>query len=392
MPRRGAGEKVDCGIVQAASESKSPRQQVFGRTPDRRSGRVIGLCATALAATACAKASPEPQPKYPLETCARIFLEDAETHAPVIGAEDFAVDAGRDRLIVSAFDREAVRAAVAARAPEIPEGGLYSVPFAALFEAKSMAKAAPLARGFDFVGGLRPHGIVYVPYKDEIAFVNVGYEMVGRGWREKVRIERVGADGEAVLGAEGETHCAANDLADDGAGAIVSFDHRSCGFGAFIENTLTLRRSGVVRETGEALFDRAAFANGVLALESGEIVLAATREKAAILLRKDGALLVEKSRVRLPGGPDNLTQGEGATIIAAVHPRLMVLGAHSRLGIGQAPSRIVAFSTDADAVERLFEDPTGEVFSGATVAVERDGALVVGSPTEAGVLLCRVRE
>ena len=67
----------------------------------------------------------------------------------------------------------------------------------------------------------------------------------------------------------------------------------------------------------------------------------------------------------------------------------MLMALHRRLGIGRAPSRIIKANPQTGAVEILFDDPDGALFSAATVAVEWAGALIAGSVTDEGLLVCR---
>ncbi|MCH8952353.1 MAG: hypothetical protein IID49_09545 [Proteobacteria bacterium] len=92
--------------------------------------------------------------------------------------------------------------------------------------------------------------------------------------------------------------------------------------------------------------------------------------------------------VELPGGPDNLTWDGLGGLIAALHPSLFRLAAYRYGYHDTAPSRIVRVDLDRN-VEVLFDDPAGEVFSGASVAVLSGSVLVAGSMRDAGVLVCR---
>jgi hypothetical protein len=92
--------------------------------------------------------------------------------------------------------------------------------------------------------------------------------------------------------------------------------------------------------------------------------------------------------VELPGGPDNLTWDPLGGLITALHPNLYWLAAYRYGYYDAAPSRIVRVDLDRN-IEVLFDDTSGEVFSGASVAVLADGMLVVGSIRDAGLLVCR---
>ncbi len=351
--------------------------------------RLMAAACLAVAAAACARALPAA--KYPLDQCRRVALVDAGTGAVIRGAEDLALDLARERLIVSAYDRRGAERALRKRAPSVPQGGLYAISIAALAGDDRPVAASALAHGDDIAGGLRPHGITYDPITDEIAFINRGYQKLDGRWRSATRIERIGAGGEVVIGAEVEARCAANDLARDGEGLLITFDHSDCGWRKAVEDALSLRRSGVASENGATLYDAAAHANGIVEVEGGDIALAATREKAVLILERTPEGYAERRRIHVPGGPDNLALAADGGIIAALHPSLLRMGLHRKTGFGKSPSRVVNTPLDGAGIEFLFDDPSGAVFSGATAAVEWSGRLILGSATDEGLLVCASR-
>jgi hypothetical protein len=71
-----------------------------------------------------------------------------------------------------------------------------------------------------------------------------------------------------------------------------------------------------------------------------------------------------------------------------VHPSIWRYAAALKLGLGKAPSRVVRIDPASAEVEVVFDDPRGDVFAGATVAVERDDVLILGSATDEGLLVC----
>lgn len=347
------------------------------------------LLLAGVAGVAACSARATSNPAFDRAQCRRVVIADAQTGSAIRGAEDLALDPARKRLFISAYDRRAVEKAASSGAFQIPEGGIYAVDFAALVAAGSAPLPLTPYVGADGIpGGLRPHGLAYSPARDEVAFINRGYQKIDGKWRLSISIARVGGDGMAA-GVAVPAHCGSNDLVEGRDGAYVTFDHEGCGWRATLEDAMTLRRSGVSAEDGAKLFDRAAFANGIVQADSGEWVLAATREKAALILREDGGKFVESGRVALPGGPDNLTVAADGDVVAAVHPSLIGMGLHRRLGLGRAGSRIVKFDPASRKIEVLFDDPGGVEFSAATVGVLWDGALVLGSATEEGLLVCR---
>ncbi len=323
---------------------------------------------------------------YAHADCRRVALIDAGTGEVVRGAEDFALDLENRRLFISAYDRRAVEKAARKKQASLPQGGLYAVSLSALFDPQTeQMTAASLANPSDFAGGLHPHGLSFDAANHELVFINRAYVRDGRKWTMTPHLRRIGANGEVYVGAAEDAHCAANDVAADGEGVVTSFDHASCGFGAGLENLFGLKRSGVARH-GAALYDKARFANGLARHPNGDLVMAATREDALIRLGDD---FTEAGRVALPGGPDNLTIAQDGGVVAAAHPSLFKLMLTRKLGIGAAPSRIVKADLDTGAVDILFDDAKGTLFSAATVAVETASGLVAGSVTDEGLLVCQ---
>ena len=355
----------------------------------RATPRSAVMAVALLGLAGCAGEAATSAPGYDLESCRRVSLFDAETGARIVGAEDMAIDRATGRLFISAYDRRAVEKAARKRAFQIPSGGVYQTTAAAIAAApEGGLTIAPLARAGEISGGLRPHGLEFDDVAGELLFVNRAYQREGRSWRMTPRIERVGADGAVYVGKKEPAPCAANDLVADDHGALVTFDHADCGAGGAIEDVFGLKRSGVARG-GAAVFDGARFANGLTRTLTGDLVLAATRDKALIVLTQSPDGYVEDRRIELPGGPDNLTIADDGGVVAAVHPSLMRMGLHRKLGLGAAPSRIVKSDPENGSVSILFDDPKGAIFQAATVAVEWGDALVLGSVTDDGVAVCR---
>ncbi|HRX40166.1 MAG: hypothetical protein R3C54_02090 [Parvularculaceae bacterium] len=359
----------------------------------RGKGRPERLAVLVIAAMAagCAE-KPVGEAKYQANDCRRVALVDSTSGEAIRGAEDLTVDLENQRLFVSAYDRRLVERAARRGEPVIPEGGVYQVSLGAFSSGADEADAWPVAPAGEFTGGLHPHGISYNAEAGEIAFINRAYVRVKGAWKMVPQIERVGVNGEAIVSGAGKTPCAANNVLDEGGAALITFDHERCDWRGGLEDALSLRRSGVADDKGDRLFDRALFANGIARAGDGRIALAATRENALLLMKQEGDKLKLTQRVRLPGGPDNLTVSSDGGIVAAVHPSLMAIGLNRRLGVGKAASRIVKIDPETGAVEILFNDPHGELFSAATVAAEWNGGLILGSVTDEGLLFCKGAE
>lgn len=357
--------------------------------PKARFKRAMAAFILAALAGACAREEIGPA-KYSAETCRRVALVDQATGVALRGAEDFAVDTLRRRLYVAAYDRRAAERAASKKAMKVPQGGVYAVSLDALFDPSAeKAEARPIVSGDDIAGGVRPQAVSYNERSGEIAFINRAYQKINGGWLMTPRIERVGANGEAFIGADEPAPCSANSILDEDGLTLVSFDHAECGFGAGFEDAFRLKRSGVVGAGGNILFAKAVYANGLARTLGGDVALAATRENAIILMRKSPEGLTETARIALPGGPDNLKIAEDGGVIAAVHPSMFRIFLNRRLGVGEAPSRIVKADPERGDVSILFDDDSGKSFSAATAAVELEGRLIAGSVTDMGLLVCK---
>ena len=311
--------------------------------------------------------------RFALEDCQRVALTDTGSGQPIVGVEDMALLPDGDTLILSAMDRLAREW----RPETAPEGGLYEVSLKRL--AAGEAWAAPIVGPGTIEGGLFPHGIAVSDDGERLAVINRGRDgtvsIIGGALRRGAFSRRT-ARSDPLF-------CRANDLAFSGGGAMalrVTLDRADCGLawadlkpGSTTGRVLSVNLGGLappkVEQTGLA------FANGIAGLYVAET--------------RGWRLHHRLDRpVELPGGPDNLTWDGLGGLIAALHPSLFRLAAYRYGYHDTAPSRIVRVDLDRN-VEVLFDDPAGEVFSGASVAVLSGSVLVAGSMRDAGVLVCR---
>lgn len=366
-------------------------------------GRILGkaqleaslaLCAAVLLTAACS-GDDIGAAQYASDQCRRVALIDEASASPIRGAEDIVLDTAGARVFISAYDRRATEKAARRKAAMDVQGGVYAVDLEALFNPKTdEISVRSLAAPESFAGGLRPHGIAYDATNKELVFINRTYEREGRKWQMTPRLQRIGANGEMFVGEPGPAHCAANDVVADASGVFTTFDHSGCGWTAGIEDVLALKRSGIVSDGDEGappVFKGVAFANGLARTVSGDLVMAATRERALVIVGKTSNGVTERARIKVPGGPDNLSIGHDGDIIAAVHPAMLRLALNRKFGIGRAPSRLVSVDADTGRVDILFDDPKGAMFSAATVGVETPAGLIAGSVTDTGLMICEAR-
>ncbi|HUF87251.1 MAG TPA: hypothetical protein VMM59_07710 [Thermohalobaculum sp.] len=311
--------------------------------------------------------------RFAPEDCARLALTDTATGQPVVGVEDIAPLPDGDTMILSALDRLALRR----RPQSAREGGLYQVSLARLAAGDGWAR--PLVPAGSIAGGLRPHGIAVSDDGERLALVNRA-----RDGTTSIIVGALGSGAFSPRHARTDAaFCRANDLDFTGTGPMtlrVTLDRADCGVawadlrpGASTGRVIRLDLAGGGApevETGGL-----SFANGIAGLWVAET-------RASRLHH-----LLDRP-VPLPGGPDNLTWDERGGLVTALHPSMLQIAAYLFGYSGSAPTRVVRVAPDR-GVEVLVDDPHGDVFAGATVAVLRGGVLVAGSAADAGVMVCR---
>jgi hypothetical protein len=313
------------------------------------------------------------------EDCQVHAIIDTATGEALSGIEDLArAEAGS--LILSAYDRPAVEAALSERkAP--PEGGLFRVAIEPLLQGAT--RATPLLSPGSITGGLRPHGIA--THDNRLAVVNRRLGASGT-------LDPVVLDLRLVEGAEPQVaaihrasgFCALNDVAFDGELILATLDRGTCGrpgLADLFPGAATGKLAEIGPEGTRIVADGFAFANGVAVLPDALVAVAETRGKRIRL--SDGRQL------DVPGAPDNLSVADDGRIVAALQPNLIRFALWRYGWLAGAGSRIVALDPQSGAIETLFEDPSGDLFAGATSALLLDDALVAGSVLSAGLLVCR---
>ena len=308
--------------------------------------------------------------RYLHSDCRRVALIDSATGATISGAEDLALLPDGDSLIVSAHDR---------RDAALPDGGLYRVSLWGIRDAERY-EAENLIDALNRTDGFRPHGIAVSKDGGRLAVINrqpggqavieIG-DLRPTGWIASKRLT-------------GTSLCRANDLnfvPSDVETLEITLDRQSCG--TSISDLMPGSTTGrtVLWDGGRLRLSRTdlSFPNGIVGPYIAET-------------RKDRILRPAGEPIRLPGGPDNLTREDSRTLLVAVHPGLRRLWLHLNGLWPGAPSRIARVDVLSSAVDVLFDDPSGELFSAATSAVFAKGMLIAGSVTDEGLLICEHRD
>jgi len=347
-----------------------------------RRPRRSGVFVLALAAAGCA-AEDVGAPAYPLAGCGRLDIVDDATGEALIGVEDFAL--GPDGAVwISAYDRR---------------GEDRGRRLAGAIGRLAMDAPAPGRVMLDRDHALVPDGGVHLPHGIDVAsgagtatlvYVNRRYDEAGRRETTVVRVDARSDEArrEPLRRSAAPAPRNVNDvLASDPVLYTVDRGSPSWWFdltGGADGRVIELGPRGEPIEVVRGL----SFANG-LARVGDDVLVAETRGRR--LARVDLAAKSVTRRMPLPGGPDNLTRNTDGFVVAALHPSLWKLALHRKLGAQHAPSRAVRIDPETGAWTLLFDDPNGAVFSGATVAAETDGKLVLGSATDRGLLVCERR-
>ena len=366
---------------------------------------------------------------YPHEQCHRLTLTDTDTGLSVIGAEDMAKLPNGD-LLVTAYDR---RTTTEDGTP--PEGGIYIVATKQLNQ-----KEINVTSLFDAMpGGLRPHGVDAVKLKNgfvKAAFINRSYtEQNGTMVQEPKMFTVLLKDNTPYAPEEVHgSYCRANDLvlANLSEATIASqkrvfgnidqsplnphnnlefqtrqwttLDRRYCdGFSAHFENISGISAGSIIPQPLKfaedvnaypslKAIDGLSFPNGIGIQfknrplgDNNFMVVAETRANQLRYFPKTD----RRDTVKLSGSPDNLTVGKPGIIQAAVHPSLFKLALYRYGWTPYAPSRVLKVT--GEQVLTLFDDPSGRLFSAASVAVQTAGKLVLGSVGDEGLLVCNAR-
>lgn len=311
--------------------------------------------------------------RFAHEDCRRVDLVDADTGQPLIGVEDMELVPGGSEVILSAVDRLALEW----RPAQAPKGGIYEVSVERLANGNHWAQ--PVVFSPSIGDNLFPQGVALSSDGERMAFVNRNREgrvLIIGGHRSPGRVN-------VIMGRDDPMLCRANDLAFSGEGPFalrVTLDRLHCGAawedlkpGATSGRVVKIDLDSVAAPQVE--MEGLSFANGIAGMFVAET--RANRLRHRLDLPLD-----------LPGGPDNLTYDPLGGLIVALHPSMLRIGAYRHGYRDNAPSRVVRVGLDRQ-IEVLFDDPLGEIFSGATAAVFSNGVLILGSVRDQGVLVCQ---
>ena len=351
------------------------------------------------------------------EHCRTVEVLD-EAGRSLAGIEDLAIHPPSGRLILSAHDRWA------GAAGEGPRSGLYAVGLDEVLIGGRPAGRLLTPGGPHGADDVIPHGLAIRPEPTggyRLAVINHRawqrhYDRFGRpGTMIEEYLVRPDGTLEFRRSVGGADLCAANDLDWVDADVVaVTLDREHCGgWLRWLELSTGQNRGRVVlihlgsgARTAHIVDGLSAaeadlgFPNGIAALPGGGdargVIVSMSRE--AVLTRFfvrrqfDAEVALARDSASLPteGGGDNLSWDSGGRLLLAVHPSVWRFGLYSLRvpGFATAPSRLLRIDLAGESVATIYDDPEGDLFSGATSVIEAGGHFIAGAAFDSGLLVC----
>lgn len=314
---------------------------------------------------------------------------ECETLASPPGPEDIAVDRERGLAFVSAYDRRAIRAG-----NQAVRGGIYVIDLkgpVAQWTLHPVTANEPA----DF----RPHGIsLYIAPDGKRRLFAVNHPAAGG---RSVEIFDVAADG-LLTHAKTVTDpllVSPNDLVAVGPEAFYATnDHGTASAsGKIVDDLLLWRNANIVYYDGTSMRiagDRLSMANGINVSADGKTIYVAETLGAALhAYRRDVATgeLTPTDYVRVGTGLDNIdVEPDGALLIAA-QPHVLANLETAKDAKKLSPSQVlrVEFGATGGGRAGTIYLNMGEQISASSVAAGYGDLMLIGSPYDAKILVCK---
>lgn len=359
------------------------------------------------------------------QACKAYQLIDDVTGEIIIGPEDLAIDRTEGAVLVSAYDRRAVKREDKAGGPITTEGGIYRFRISDGLPEGDKILVTDLTREFKKTHDFRPHGIDLDRGKDNRRALYVVNHLLrleesdDPGTLAPHVIDRFILDPSGALMHDKRIRasvyedkgrmCSPNDVVGVGGGRFfVSNDHGSCGgFGAAWEETFALKGSYLLYYDGEQfrrVAEKLKFANGVAMREDPAtgarlIFVSETRGK-RIRVFDEAELLspgeaIPRYTIKIKGSPDNMDWSEDGDLLVATIPNIIGMGAYMRGWFGKkktsSRTQKIAWNEDGpDKPEIVFEDD-GSMISGATAMAGAGGLYFIGAAFDDNIAICTAR-
>lgn len=164
--------------------------------------------------------------------------------------------------------------------------------------------------------------------------------------------------------------------------------------GALVEILLGLERSDITFFDGTSsriVAGDLAFANGIrLSADGLTLYATAFRGGATYVYQRDplSNMLALQEVIPTGTGPDNISLAPDGALWITEHPNILASTAHGSDPMALSPARVYRLDPALGTSEVVYED-TGELISGASVAVPFDTKFLIGAIFQEGVLVCQ---
>lgn len=328
---------------------------------------------------------------FPQADCTRINV--TANGKPVVGIEDIAYDKSGAVLYLSAYDR---------RTHDF--GGIYGLH---LDQANAQINTATPAAAATIIEGVRPHGIDFIRSDRGAVLGFIDRQGTKLDNAPVIRFISLQDDKETAYSERqpisGPEFCASNDIALTSSDILfVTQDHKTCTKKTqFIENIfasgssrlLSLSTKPNTEKTDTILAIKGLhFANGVvISGDARRIHVSETRKKRVAVFDVPENLsqnqnLPQKSsfRIKLAGGPDNLTR-DGFRIYAALIPSLLRFARFQKNPKKRIESRFAIIARDNSV---MTYDVPANILSGATTAIQAGEHIWLGAGYDTAIARC----
>lgn len=297
-------------------------------------------------------------------------------------AEDIQIDAMTGIAYLSAYDRRAMIAG------EATEGTIYSLDLnGSELALKDLVTGAP--------AGFRPHGLsLYRDAEGQLSLYVINHLTDGTHSIEIFDATSTGlthrrtvknpllSDPNDIVAVGRDQFFVANDT-----GAQNGFERAS-------ELLLARGLSPIVFFDGETMAvsrsDLAAASGINASLDGKEIYVAETLgERVRSFSRSGGAALDENAVFELDSGADNIDVAADGTLWVAAHANMLKLIQHFADANSPAPTQIWRVDPSTGSAETVYVN-AGDEISAGSVGATHGARLLIGSITEAKVLVCQI--
>ncbi len=342
-------------------------------------------------------------------SCTALTLISSHDAGIIVGAEDIVVDHNAGLAYISAYDRPGVEKILAEDRLPAVQGGIYTLDLRVFQNVTpNTVVVNDLTAAYKQNAQFRPHGIDLL-VKDGKATtlfaVNRVYREGVEGIELKPHIDSFDITGSALhhrRTVQDDLLCSPNDVAAiDEVRFFATNDHGSCnGIDRFAEDVLGLNDSYVVYFNGKQIFraaDRIGFSNGI-SYHNDKLYVAATRQQAVLVyntagfLQSPSAPMPLGNTIRLTASPDNLSWDRDGNLLIGAIPGLFRLALYRSGYAETSPSLILKLNPGQPSSRTTVFEDQGGFLSAATVAVQYENLMLIGSVQDDHIAVCRISQ